>query len=92
MQATNGGNRNLPSIQAAIILNAVHNINALDKIGNVYGLQGLAIAQDLELFDGNAHIQSERTRNAMNFTAWALFNMERCVMYTYITSYVLLRN
>jgi hypothetical protein len=79
MQAIEDGYRNLASVQAATILNIVYNVCALDKIGNVYGLQALAIAQDLRLFNGNAHVKSERVRNARNFTAWALFNMDRYV-------------
>lgn len=79
MKAISGNYRNLTSVQAAIIINVIYNFCALDKVGKVYGLQGLSIAQDLRLFDGNAHIKSKRVRNARNFTAWALFNMDRHV-------------
>jgi hypothetical protein len=76
LQVVKGQHRNLPSIQAAILINVVYNVCGLDKLGNVYGVQGLLLAQEIGLFGGNAHIQPERLRCAANFSAWALFNMD----------------
>lgn len=67
--------RSLTSIQAMILVNIVYAFSGLDKIGDVYGLQSLTLAQEIGLFDGNAHIQSRRLRDAANLTAWGLFNM-----------------
>ncbi|EOA89630.1 uncharacterized protein SETTUDRAFT_103856 [Exserohilum turcica Et28A] len=77
MQTINRKNRNLASVQAALVINIIYNIYGLDKLGTPFGLQGLAIALDLRLFDGNADVKSERVRNARNFTAWCLFNIDR---------------
>lgn len=59
------------------MINIVHNVFGLDKLGNLYGLQALAIAREMKLFDGNASETCERIRHAKNFTAWCLFNTDR---------------
>ncbi|KAF2624882.1 hypothetical protein BU25DRAFT_347202 [Macroventuria anomochaeta] len=76
LQTINGRNRTLTSIQAALMINIVHNLFGLDKLGNLYGLQALAIAREMLLFDGNADDTCERVRHAKNFTAWCLFNTD----------------
>lgn len=81
MQIISRKYRRLASVQAALIMNIVHGLLGLDKIGDIYGLKGWAIAQEMELFDGNAHVLSERVRNARNFTAWCLFGINRYVLY-----------
>ena len=48
MQAISGKHRRLVSVQAALLMYLVHNTYGLDKIGSLYGLQGLAIAKDPE--------------------------------------------
>jgi hypothetical protein len=77
--------RHLASVQAALIMNIVLDLCGLDKIGDTYGRKSWAIAQELQLFDGNAHILSERVRNARNFTAWCLFSIDRYVPYILTT-------
>ena len=66
----------LASVQAALIMNILIDLHGLDKVGDTYGLKGLAIAQELRLFDDHTHILSERVRNARNFTAWCLFGID----------------
>jgi len=78
-QALDGKRRKLTSIQAAMIINVVYNLYALDKLGTIHGLQSLSLARDMRLFEGNTHITSERVRHARNFTAWCLFNIDRSV-------------
>lgn len=68
-----------------MIINVVHDVFGLDKIGDTYGLKGYAIAHELRLFDGNAHIQCERVRYARNFTAWCLFIFDKYVLDTLST-------
>jgi hypothetical protein len=68
--------RNLTSIQAVALINAIYNNCGLDKLGDVYGLQGFALAHEMELMDGNTHILSRRLRDAYNYAAWGLFNMD----------------
>lgn len=80
--------RHLATVQAALMMNIIHDLHGLDKVGDIYGLKGWAIAQEMRLFDGNAHILSERVRNARNFTAWCLFGIDRCVLCTLATRYI----
>lgn len=81
MQLISRKYRRLASIQAAWIINILINLHGLDKVGDTYGLRGLAIAQELRLFDDNAHISSERVRNSRNFTAWCLFGIDGYASY-----------
>lgn len=76
MQAINGKHRSLTSVQAAMLINVIHSLSGLDKLGNLWGLHSLTIAKEMRLFNGNAHVASERVRHAMNFTAWCLFNAD----------------
>ena len=69
--------RDLTTAQAACMISLVYNASGLDKIGAIYQAQGIAIAHELKLFDGSSHVRSERLRGARDFTAWALFNLER---------------
>lgn len=59
-----------------MIINVVYSLCGLDKLGDRWGLQGLAIAKEMRLFDGNGHIESDRMRHATNFTAWCMFNAD----------------
>jgi hypothetical protein len=59
-----------------MIINMVYGIGGLDKLGDIYRLQGFALAQEMALFDGNNHVQPARLRDASNFTAWCLFNID----------------
>lgn len=81
-----GEHRHLASVQAAMILSVVHSISGLDKIGDIYSLEGYAIAHEMDLFDGNEHIRPHRVRNAWNFTASCLFGWDRYVMYALSTT------
>ncbi|PVH93022.1 hypothetical protein DM02DRAFT_697757 [Periconia macrospinosa] len=76
MQIISRKYRHLASVQAAWIMNLLLNLHGLDKVGDTYGLKGLAIAQELRLFDNNTRISSKRVRNARNFTAWCLFSID----------------
>lgn len=66
----------MTSIQAVVIINVIYNNCGLDKLGDLYGLQGFALAQEIGLFDGNDHIQSRRLRDVANYSAWGLFSMD----------------
>ncbi|KAL6711313.1 hypothetical protein ACN47E_005844 [Coniothyrium glycines] len=76
LETVNGKNHSLASVQAALTINVVYNICGLDKVGSAYGLRAIDWAHEMKLFDGNAHIQCERLRDARNFTAWSLYNFE----------------
>ncbi|KAK8013452.1 hypothetical protein PG991_009045 [Apiospora marii] len=68
--------RNLTTAQSAIVLNFIYNVCALDKLGTHYGAQGFKLAYEIELFNGSDHIESKRDRDARNFTAWCLYNVD----------------
>jgi len=72
----NGQHRSLTSIQAAMLINVIYSLYGLDKLGNIWRLQGLDGAKEMQLFGGNAGVASDRARHAMNFTAWCIFNAE----------------
>ena len=74
MQVVTGENRSLASIQAVMVMNIHLNLSGLDKLGDSYGLKGVAIAKEINLFDGNAHVVDARLRHARNFTAWCVYN------------------
>ncbi|KAI7778629.1 C6 transcription factor [Diaporthe eres] len=59
----------ITTIQAGIIFNVTHNLCGLDEIGQAYRIHALALAHELQLFDGSADRfeQSEKIRNG-----WAL--------------------
>lgn len=77
LYANEGVNCTLPTVEGAMLINNVCNLSGLDKIGDNYGLQGVALAHQIKLFDGNAHVESKRLQNAMNFAAWGIFNLQR---------------
>ena len=63
-----------------MIINVVVNLYGLDKVGDLYGLQGLAIAKELGLLEGNEHISNERERHDTNSTAWCFFSIDTYVI------------
>jgi len=81
MQITSRKYRHLASVQAVYIINVVFNLQGLDKVGDTYNLKGMAIAQELRLFNDNTRILSKRVRNARKFTAWCLFGIDRYALY-----------
>lgn len=73
--------RNLTSVQTAMTVTIIYNLDGLNKLSSPYGFESLSLAKEMRLFDGNANITSERERHARNFTAWCLFNIDRCVAF-----------
>jgi hypothetical protein len=61
---------NLTAVQSAPVLNCIYSFSGLDKIGQMYGLQGVATAGPLNLFDGNIYIEDQAFRDDCNFAAW----------------------
>lgn len=60
-----------------MILNALHNISGTDKIGNMYLLQGVAIAHELKLFGSSFQVKPGQLQHARDFTAWCFFGWLR---------------
>ncbi|KAK2590782.1 hypothetical protein QQS21_011536 [Conoideocrella luteorostrata] len=76
----------LTTIQAGIIFNVFHNLCGLDEIGQSYRVHAIALAHNLHLFHSSVKEQSERTRNGRAFTAWALYNWETLVGFSFMFS------
>ncbi|KAF4470200.1 Zn(2)-C6 fungal-type DNA-binding domain [Fusarium albosuccineum] len=66
------GRSSLTSIQAAILLNTISNSDGMDKIGRMYMLQAVAMANDIGLFGSHAEIKGNKMRRARAFTAWGV--------------------
>lgn len=58
----------------------IYNVCGLDKIGRSYGAEAIAMADDLQLFNGSVEMKSGRERDARNFTAWAVYKFETYVL------------
>ncbi|KAK2604444.1 hypothetical protein N8I77_007374 [Diaporthe amygdali] len=76
----------ITTIQAGIIFNVIHNLCGLDEIGQAYRVQALALAHKLRLFDGtiDRDEQSDRIRNGRAYAAWALYNWETLVGFSFM--------
>ena len=68
----------ITTIQAGILLNLLHNMCGLDKIGRAYSVQAIALAHALRLYDDVPAVRGESSRSADGrvFTAWMLYNYE----------------
>ncbi|KAK4180196.1 hypothetical protein QBC36DRAFT_384517 [Triangularia setosa] len=73
-----GGRSKLTTIQAAILLNIVYNLNAMVKLGWQYTLQAIDMAHKMKLFKKpeNWETLSPRLRAGRDFTAWSLFGWQ----------------
>lgn len=67
------GESKLTSIQAALVMNIVYNVNALDKIGSTYLVQAISMANKLQLFSETIELKDRKMQMAMAFTAWGLY-------------------
>jgi hypothetical protein len=63
----------LTTLQAAVIINVVLNSDSMDKLGLLYSVQAIAIAEELDIFGPLTNVKSERGRQSYCFTAWALY-------------------
>lgn len=83
------GDNRITTIQAAIVLNIVVNLNGLDRIGRSYLEQALAMAQELRLFEESQHPEEEQMRKARTVTSWALFSWQTvCSFYFFRKPYL----
>ncbi|KAL6828048.1 hypothetical protein V8C40DRAFT_243377 [Trichoderma camerunense] len=73
----------LPTLQAAMIVNGIYVNNGIDKLGLTYLDRAIAIAEDLQIFGDNSHIEENTLRHARNFTAWCLYKYQTIMGYYY---------
>ncbi|EFY90076.1 C6 transcription factor, putative [Metarhizium acridum CQMa 102] len=74
----------ITTIQAGILFNVFHNLCGLDEIGQAYRIQAISLAHQLRLFDSSVYMHNHRMRNGRAFTAWALFNWETLVGFSFL--------
>ncbi|KID87760.1 hypothetical protein MGU_04998 [Metarhizium guizhouense ARSEF 977] len=74
----------ITTIQAGILFNVFHNLCGLDEIGQAYRIQAIALAHQLRLFDSSVYMHDHRMRNGRAFAAWALFNWETLVGFSFL--------
>ncbi|KFG88128.1 putative C6 transcription factor [Metarhizium anisopliae] len=74
----------ITTVQAGILFNVFHNLCGLDEIGQAYRIQAIALAHQLRLFDSSVYMHDHRMRYGRAFAAWALFNWETLVGYSFL--------
>jgi hypothetical protein len=67
------GESTLTTLQAALVMNSVYNMDGLDQIGNVYLVQATKIGYNLDLFRPWQGEHRTEMDIARHLTAWSLF-------------------
>ncbi|KAI9148245.1 Dehydrogenase orsE [Paramyrothecium foliicola] len=73
----------ITTIQTGILFSVIHNLCGLDEIGQPYRIHAVALAQELHLLDGDVGGLTERDKRGRAFAAWALFNWETLVAFSF---------
>ncbi|KAH7109611.1 putative C6 transcription factor [Dendryphion nanum] len=73
----------ITTIQTGMIFNVFHNLCGLDEIGQAYRIKAIALAHKMNIFNSSIEYQSPRIRHGTAFTAWALFNWETLVGFSF---------
>lgn len=73
-------NDKLTTIQAALILNIVSNMNGVDKLGLLYMTHAVSMAKNLGLYK-RARVSMTKLQNSRDFTAWVLYAWQGYVQY-----------
>ncbi|KAL7928301.1 putative zinc finger protein [Trichoderma chlorosporum] len=76
----------ITSIQAALFLNGISNLDGADAIGWQYTSRAVNMAHELELFAVTPKTVSVKMRIAREFTAWTLFCWQGIVSYVMFRS------
>ncbi|SCO92559.1 uncharacterized protein FRV6_16687 [Fusarium oxysporum] len=63
----------ITTVQAAAIINIIYNMYSMDKLGTTYGVQAIAMAKDLKIFDPSCRPKSKSRQHVYDFTAWCLY-------------------
>ncbi|KAF2652241.1 putative C6 transcription factor [Lophiostoma macrostomum CBS 122681] len=79
------GRPRITTIQAGLLFNVFYNLSGLDEVGQAYRIQAIALANSMHLFSSSAFQgQSAKIRNGMAYAAWALFNWETLVGFSFM--------
>lgn len=71
----------LTTVQASQILSVIMDFDGINTLGRIYTTQGLAVAEDLNLFKGSPEGTSEHMRKARTWTAWSLYAWHSMISY-----------
>lgn len=65
----------ITTVQAALIINLIYNLYAMDKVGMSYGIAAVQLADQLNLFAAHddSPSMSEVQRHGYTYTAWSIF-------------------
>ncbi|PHH86765.1 hypothetical protein CDD83_9795 [Cordyceps sp. RAO-2017] len=76
----------ITTIQTGILFSVFYNLSGLDEVGQAYRIQSVALARRLRLFDGAARADGEgaRMQRGKAFAAWALYNWETLVAFSFL--------
>ncbi|KAJ3537587.1 hypothetical protein NM208_g6252 [Fusarium decemcellulare] len=74
----------ITTIQAGMLFSVFHNLCGLDEIGQPYRIHGVALAHKLGIFDTHPDGASERIKHGRTYTAWALYNWETLVAFSFM--------
>ncbi|KAK1452446.1 hypothetical protein CMEL01_16762 [Colletotrichum melonis] len=73
----------ITTVQAGILFSVFHNLCGLDEIGQPYRIQSVVLARKLRLFSTNSLGNSDPKRKGWAYTAWALYNWETLVSFSF---------
>ncbi|RGP76968.1 nitrate assimilation regulatory nira [Fusarium longipes] len=82
-------NRNLTTLQAALVLNSIVNMFDMDPLSKAYLVQATNMAQELDLFEPTTYIMNKKLRNSYDLTAWSFFHWQSTLSYQFMTVPVL---
>ncbi|PVH95428.1 putative C6 transcription factor [Periconia macrospinosa] len=72
------------TVQAGILFNVFYNLCGIDEVGQAYRIQAIALADQMCLFRNSTQGLSPRACQGLGFTAWALYNWETLVGFSFL--------
>jgi hypothetical protein len=70
----------ITTVQAGVLIHIIYNMYSMDKLGITYGVQAVAIAKDLKVFESSCRPKSKARQQVYDFTAWCLYYWMRYVL------------
>ncbi|KAI9150215.1 Nitrogen assimilation transcription factor nirA [Paramyrothecium foliicola] len=70
------GRSKITTVQAGGILCSIVNANGMDKVGDAYLIQTIAMARDMGIFESLNHVKNKNRRKVYAVTAWSIFNLQ----------------
>ncbi|KAL2261349.1 hypothetical protein VTK26DRAFT_4346 [Humicola hyalothermophila] len=76
--------RMLTTIQAALLINLIHNLNGSDKIGWRYTKRAIDMGNEIQLWSGPLGSHGPEMQSVRAYTAWGLFGWQCLNSYHYL--------